>query len=191
MAAMTSKRERFVQEYLVDGNAKQAAIRAGYSAKSAEVEGCRLLRDAKVAAAIAAGQAKAADQLSFTKAQVIEELRRIGFADIRKAVKWGPKQHLREMVDGTIVVSSGVTLIDSSEIDDATAAAISEISNTRDGVKIKLHDKKGCLLELKRMFDEAEGAPPSGAEIEPPAEAHSGSNVVHFSQALKRFESRD
>jgi phage terminase small subunit len=52
------KHQRFVEEYLVDLNATQAAIRAGYSPKSAECQGSRLLRNVKVAAAIR--EAKAA-----------------------------------------------------------------------------------------------------------------------------------
>jgi phage terminase small subunit len=47
-ADLGPRQERFVQEYLLDLNAKQAAIRAGYSPKTAEVQGCRLLRNAKV-----------------------------------------------------------------------------------------------------------------------------------------------
>lgn len=50
--ALTARQSRFVDEYLIDLNATQAAIRAGYSAKTAESQGARLLRNAKVAAAI-------------------------------------------------------------------------------------------------------------------------------------------
>jgi phage terminase small subunit len=53
---LTAKQQRFVEEYLVDLNATQAAIRAGYAAGSADVEGCRLLTNAKVGAAVAAAQ---------------------------------------------------------------------------------------------------------------------------------------
>lgn len=49
---MTDKQERFVQEYLIDLNATQAAIRAGYGPDSAEVTGSRLLRNVKVQEAI-------------------------------------------------------------------------------------------------------------------------------------------
>ncbi len=42
-ASLTPKQARFVEEYLIDLNATQAAIRAGYSAKTAEVQGSRLL----------------------------------------------------------------------------------------------------------------------------------------------------
>ena len=53
---LTAQQQRFVEEYLIDLNATQAAIRAGYSAKTAEQQGSRLLRNVKVAQAIEAAQ---------------------------------------------------------------------------------------------------------------------------------------
>lgn len=64
MANLTPKQQRFVKEYLVDLNATQAAIRAGYSAKTAESAGSRLLRNVKVQAAI---QQAMADRLKRTE----------------------------------------------------------------------------------------------------------------------------
>ena len=55
MADLTAKQKRFVEEYLVDLNATQAAIRAGYAESGASVEGARLLANAKVGAAVADG----------------------------------------------------------------------------------------------------------------------------------------
>ncbi len=49
--SLTPKQARFVEEYFVDLNATQAAIRAGYSAKTAYSQGERLLRNVEVAAA--------------------------------------------------------------------------------------------------------------------------------------------
>ncbi len=54
---LTPKQARFVEEYLKDLNATQAAIRAGYEPNSADVTGCRLLGNAKVASSIASAQA--------------------------------------------------------------------------------------------------------------------------------------
>lgn len=51
---MTKRQERFIQEYLIDLNAKQAAIRAGYSPKTAQEQASRLLSNVKVQTAIAA-----------------------------------------------------------------------------------------------------------------------------------------
>ncbi len=48
MSDLTPKQARFVEEYLLDLNATQGAIRAGYSAKTAEVQGSRLLGNVKV-----------------------------------------------------------------------------------------------------------------------------------------------
>ena len=48
---MTPKQERFAQEYMIDLNATQAAIRAGYSAHTADVQGPRLLGNVGVAVA--------------------------------------------------------------------------------------------------------------------------------------------
>jgi len=55
---LTPKQHRFVAEYLVDLNASQAALRAGYSARTAPQQGSRLLKNAQVQAAIAAQQAQ-------------------------------------------------------------------------------------------------------------------------------------
>lgn len=56
MSELTDKQQRFVAEYLIDLNATQAAIRAGYSEKTAQEQGSRLLSNVMVAAAIQAAK---------------------------------------------------------------------------------------------------------------------------------------
>ncbi len=73
---LSSKRVRFVQEYLIDPNATQAALKAGYSPNSARVQGHRLLRDDKVAAAVVAGQARIAKAAEITQERVARGLLR-------------------------------------------------------------------------------------------------------------------
>jgi len=72
--AMNPKRERFVEEYLIDLNAKQAAIRSGYSDKCAEVTGSRLLSDAKVAALIAEKREERSARTNITQDYVLESI---------------------------------------------------------------------------------------------------------------------
>ncbi len=55
---MTPKQQRFVDEYMIDCNGTQAAIRAGYSPKTADQQASRLLTKVKVAAAIAEAKQK-------------------------------------------------------------------------------------------------------------------------------------
>ena len=71
---MTPKQERFVLEYMIDSNATQAAIRAGYSAHTAEQQGSRLLSYAKVAAAIRAGQAEFRERTAVTVESISDQL---------------------------------------------------------------------------------------------------------------------
>jgi phage terminase small subunit len=60
--ALTPKQQRFVEEYLVDLNATQAAIRAGYAESGARTEGTRLLADANIAEAVSALKAERSER---------------------------------------------------------------------------------------------------------------------------------
>jgi hypothetical protein len=79
---MTPRRQRFVQEYLIDCNATAAAKRSGYSAHTAYSQGQRLLRDVEVAAAILRNKTLVADELAITAERVIAELALIAFAPL-------------------------------------------------------------------------------------------------------------
>ncbi len=72
---MSDKQMRFAEEYLVDSNATQAAIRAGYSPRSADVHGSRLLGNARVAAAIKDMQAEHRERTAVTVESITEQLR--------------------------------------------------------------------------------------------------------------------
>jgi phage terminase small subunit len=69
--ALSARQARFVTEYLVDLNATQAAIRAGYSPTSAHVTGSQLIRHYKVAAAIAKGQSAVVSRLEVTVEDIV------------------------------------------------------------------------------------------------------------------------
>lgn len=158
---LSVKQKRFVDEYLIDLNATQAAIRAGYSAKAAKVIGHENLTKPDIAEHIAQRMAARSARTQITQDMVLQELANIGFADIRKAVKWSPS--MGEMMvpgDGDELVpvqTNGVLLVPGDELDDSTARAIAEIVQTRDGIKIKFHDKLTALISLGRhlgMFND-------------------------------------
>lgn len=79
------KQSAFVAEYLVDLNAKQAAIRAGYSEASAEQQGSALLSNPKVQAAVSEAMGRRAKRVELKQDDVIRELMRIGLCDPGKA----------------------------------------------------------------------------------------------------------
>lgn len=79
---MTPKQRAFVLEYLVDLNATQAAIRAGYSARTANEQGARLLANVSVAQAIAAAQASRMERTKVDADWVLTRLAAEASADV-------------------------------------------------------------------------------------------------------------
>ncbi|MFY2843583.1 terminase small subunit [Achromobacter ruhlandii] len=75
--ALTDKQRRFVDEYLVDLNATQAAIRAGYSAKTAGQIGEQNLRKLEIAAAVQEAQAVRAKRTEITQDEILNDLREL------------------------------------------------------------------------------------------------------------------
>lgn len=74
--ALTPKQRRFVEQYLVDLNATQAAIRAGYSAKTANREGARQLSKVDVRAAISSAQRARSQRTAITQDYVLSRLQK-------------------------------------------------------------------------------------------------------------------
>lgn len=95
---------------------------------------------------------KAAARLSITKERVLSELAKIGFSDVRRAVKWASNiEAVGKDKKGKEVLQAfnDVALVDSDKLDDDTAAAISEISKGRDGaLRVKLYDKRAALIDI-------------------------------------------
>ena len=74
MAKLTPKQQRFVDEYLIDLNATQAAIRAGYSPKTSEQQGFQLLKKTSVSEAIEQAQQERQKRTLVTQDDVIRGL---------------------------------------------------------------------------------------------------------------------
>jgi phage terminase small subunit len=129
---MTPKQERFVEEYLIDLNATQAAIRAGYSAKTAAEIGRQNL--IKLEEKIAVAKSLRSFRTQVTADRVLQELARIAFVDLRKVFRWGP---------------DGVTLLPSDDLTEDEAAIIAEVSETTSesggSIKGKRFDKLKAL----------------------------------------------
>ena len=79
-----SRYERFALEYVKDLNLTQAAIRTGYSKRTAYSQGSRLLKNAEVAALVAKHTAKRAAASELSIDRVLLEIRRLAFQDVRK-----------------------------------------------------------------------------------------------------------
>jgi phage terminase small subunit len=82
MAKLTEKQQRFVAEYLIDLNATQAAIRTGYSARTAEQIGYQLLQKTSVQQEIAQQMAERSKRTGISQDRVVLELAKIALVNI-------------------------------------------------------------------------------------------------------------
>lgn len=144
---LTPKQERFVQEYLIDLNATQASIRAGYSPRTANEQASRLLANVGVGAAVSKALAERSRRVGVNQDRVMRELGRLLLARMDHVAEW--------QADGTLRVRP------TEELDEDTLAAIQEISSTETvlsankqqtllsrKLKVKLHDKGRALSLL-------------------------------------------
>jgi phage terminase small subunit len=150
--SLNPKQARFVDEYLIDLNAKQAAIRAGYSERTAESQGSRLLSHAMVAAEVADRQVERSQRTGVTQDRVLEELARLAFSDVRAIFsEGGGLKHPGVLNDGAAAAIGAVEVVTKTiplgngEVD---------VEHTH---KIKMWDKPRALEMLARhlgMFND-------------------------------------
>lgn len=142
---LTAKQEKFCNEYLIDLNATQAAIRAGYSEKTAAIIGFENLRKLNIQKFISLEREKTAKQAEITREKIVNEYAKLAFFDIRKVLT----------IDGG--------LKDTTEWDDDSAAAISGLESfdekePESGMvlgtvrKIKISDKRAALDSLCKVL---------------------------------------
>lgn len=163
---VNQKQERFIQEYLIDLNATQAAIRAGYSERSAYSTGHRMLNNAEVAARLTEARQEWAERVGITQDAVLNELAALGFSRA--------SDYVRITKGGEIEVS----LADATDRQMAAIKSIetsTEIYNSKENgdggkevtrTKLTLHDKRLPLRDIGQhlgMFKE--DAAPQGVVI--------------------------
>lgn len=169
--ALTDRQAMFVREYLVDLNGSQAAIRAGYSPRTANRQASRLLSNADIAEAIAEAKKERADRVEITAQMVLRELGKIAFANMQDFMRVG---------------ENGDPFVDLSNLTRDQAAALGEftVEDFTDGrgedardvrrVKIKLNDKRAALVDIGRhlgMFtDKHEHSGPGGKPLAGPTQ---------------------
>lgn len=145
LALLTPKQQRFVDEYLTDLNATQAAIRAGYSEKTAKDIGCENLAKPNIAAAIQIAREKTAAKLEVTRERVLAEYARLAFVDPRAFYNAdGSLKNVPDMDDDTAAALVGFE-VDEIRLDSEGPV----IGNTK---KIKWSDKKAALDSINRMM---------------------------------------
>ena len=144
---LSPKQKAFVAEYLIDHNAAQAAIRAGYSIKGARQTAFKLLTKADIQAALEAKQATIDEKLEITAERTLKEIARVAFSDVRKLFDAkGNLRSLHELDDDTAATLAGVEIIKTTSVDGDDDEVSIEIQTH----KIKIADKLSALDKLAR-----------------------------------------
>lgn len=166
MAKLTPKQKRFIEEYLIDLNATQAYLRAGYKVNEnvAAVNAQRLLRNAKIQTVLAQAMMERAERTKITQDKVVHELAKIAFSKgtdfVRVVIKTGYRPILNDegnVIDYEPYDYQAVEVLNTDEIPVDKQAAIAGIKQGATGIEVKLNDKVKALELLGRhlgMFND-------------------------------------
>lgn len=132
---------------MIDLNATQAAIRAGYSVHTAQEQSSRLLSNVMVARAIESGKTRIATKLEFTAERVLKELARLVTFDVRKLYNAdGSMKHPTELDDDTAAALAQIEVMEEFE---GVGAERELIGLTK---KVKTFDKNTSITTAMKYF---------------------------------------
>lgn len=152
---IVNKRQRqFCEEYLIDLNATQAAIRAGYKEKYAHTNAPKLLQNTTIKAKIDELMAERARRTEITQDRVIKELAIIAFSNaadyaavVEREMSMEVDGHMVKILDddGNPLMYRTVEPVLTSDLTEDQRRALSVIKKGRDGFEVKPYDKVRAL----------------------------------------------
>ena len=151
MAGLTAKQKQFVEEYLIDLNATQAAIRAGYSKRTAEVQGHENLRKPYISSEIERRMKDREKRTEITQDRVLAEYAKIAFADIKDFLEYKTAKTVVDRDDNGRPIIGYKQIVDAKPSEQVDGTLINEVSIGKGGIfKFKLHDKKSALDSIAK-----------------------------------------
>lgn len=170
---LTPRQQRFVDEYLIDLNATQAALRAGYSTKGATVRGSELLANRKVQERLQDAMRARQERTELNQDWVLKQWQAIAEADPRELVQyvrgacpecWEGK--LRDEPNPDCPKCGGhgkghVVLTDTRKLSPRAAKLYAGVQLGRDGIKVNMRDQDGAVQNIARHL----GMFPSKVEL--------------------------
>ena len=165
---LTDKQRVFCEEYIIDNNATRAAIAAGYSEGTSDVQGSRLLKNVKVAKEINKLQEARSQRTEITADRVIKELAKIGFVDIKDYLSFGTEKVKAGTDNSGQPIHEYQTVVQLKDSEEVEGKAISEVQLKDGALKFKLHDKMKALEDIGRhlgMFNDKIDITSNGKDI--------------------------
>jgi phage terminase small subunit len=158
-AELTEKQRLFCLYYVKSFNATQSAIKAGYSKDTAHVIGHENLRKPNIAAEIRRLKGSMTQDIFIDAMDVLRKYAEIAFADVTDYMEFGQKEVQVMSAFGPILDEDGepvtklVNYVDLKESNEVDGTILSEVSQGKDGIKVKLLDKMKALEKLELYFD--------------------------------------
>jgi phage terminase small subunit len=150
-SGLSIQQRLFVAEYLKDRNGTQAAIRAGYSARSAYSQAERLLRNAEIKAQIEAFVIKAEEKVGLTVERTLREVARLAFFDPRKLLNPdGSPKPINELDDDTAACLAGMEVLEQFEGSGSDRVFVGHVK------KYKIADKNAALEKAMKHLGQYE-----------------------------------
>jgi phage terminase small subunit len=171
--SLTARQQRFVDEYLIDLNATQAAIRSGYSARTAADIGRQLLRKTPVAEQIQSAQARRSERVRIDADDVLRRWVEIANADPNDLIQyrrgccpdcWGDMtEEGRDREPNPLCAHCGgeghgrVYLADTRKLTGTAKKLYAGVQLGKDGIKVNMRDQDAALINIARhlgMFND-------------------------------------
>lgn len=151
---LTDKQQRFCKEYIVDLNATQAAIRSGYSEKTAKEIGCENLTKPNVVEEIAKLKAGRAEKLEIKSDDILRQLdilRKSNISEyvnlVTREIETGATDNKGKTKSSTVQV---VEFKDFSELTEDQLSCIESVKQGKTGIELKLHGKEWTIEKINR-----------------------------------------
>ena len=192
--ALTPRQQRFVDEYLVDLCATKAAIRAGYSERTANEQGARLLANVSIREAIQASQERRSKRTEITADNVLRRLWAVATADPNELIEYRrvccPHCHEGNVIDPRrfpdvncpTCFGDGIGIPfpkDTRRLTGDARLLYAGLKITKDGLEIKMHDQQAATMAVAKhlgmLVEKKEVSGPDGRPIQ---NEHSGTVAV-------------
>ncbi len=164
--SLTARQQRFVDEYLIDLNATQAAIRAGYSKKTAGATGNENLTKPEIAEAVAAAQKERAERVRIDADDVLRRWIEIANADPNELIQyrrgccpdcWGDvTEEGRDREPNPLCIKCGgeghgrVYVADTRKLKGAAKRLYAGVQLGKDGIKVNMRDQDAAVANIAR-----------------------------------------
>lgn len=185
MPELTAKQARFVDEYILDLNATQAAIRAGYAESGARTEGARLLANADIGAAIAAGLAARSEKTKIDAEWLLIRLAEEATADVSdlydddgnlKPMKEWPKVWRTGLV-------AGIDTVQEFEVVDGKREAVGMVRKLRLSDRVKRLELIGKHVDVQAFRERVSHENPDGTPVAPASDGRELARLIAFALA--------